>query len=1239
MFQTLLSGQIRSGSIVGKITDPTNAPVPHAEITIIAEETNVHLQTITNAVGEYTIPYLAPGVYTVKAVASGFSDGLINNIAVGTADTVRADIKLSVGTVTSAVEVVANAVTLQTESAAVQNVSDEKVIQTVPNVTRNPFYFTTLQPGVVPRAAVSDSQGVRSFGIGTDARRQYSAISANGGVAFNNDLLLDGISIQSPMWNEATVLPNSEGIQEVRTLVNNFSAEYGRGQGIITIVSKSGTNQYHGSVFYRLRHEALNANSFGNNARGIAKPPFRVNTYGGTAGGPIRKNTAFFFVSYEGLNNSLGLNYFRTVPTARERAGDFSQTLVNVNGKALPLKLFDPFNVTQLQPNVYQRTAIPNSIIPTPNPFALRMLSYYPMPNRTPDDAFNTNNYFLGVKQQFNRNSINSRVDYDWRKHSFYGTGGLFQGSVDTPSSWGPASLPFHSGPESFAGGYGLSLTDRNPYAAIGDTVVLSPRFVLDIRYGITRTVSLNVMPSQPNFDYSQFGIPAEIQAINPVPGHPPNDYFGGTTSNWSLLQGETPNAKQSNTNHHLVASATKVIGSWNLKFGGEYRVYLDNFFYGKGSIYYGGSMPNAGHGSGSDAFTRQMINATGVGIGAVSADLGGYGPASLLLGAGTLAVSPGSGLAQSAFAHKYGALYTQNDWRATAKLTINLGLRWDVQPGVTDRFNDFCAFDPGGKTFGTAGAFVCPGANGNTRNLWHTSYHDFGPRVGVAYRISNSFVVRAGYGITYLPTNTGYRNSAFDWGMDQFAPYTDSEPYGSNPSGVPIGLFNSPSVNHILPATGADTSLPQIYGSLATQRFFVNDYPSQNAQQWNLFVEKALANAWQFSAGYSASKGSHLTVERLPLVNNQFIPQSTLDSWRQQYIASNGKTDPGQALVPNPLQPANGALIPYNGATGAASVTAIQALLPFPLFTGVNRQAPVGFSSYHSLVLSVTRRLSQGLMLNAHYTWSKSLDFSQTENFAGTDFSETGGSKAGDLLNYRNNYSPSYFDIPQRFVLTVSYEMPFGDGKQFNVNNRFTKAIIRDWKIGAVALFQAGAPIQISGASNGSLNGRPDRVPGIPVEVPKELQHWYDGKTTVTLPDGRQYTPCNFCFLKYNPDAFRGRVDVTSNGSVVNDVYWVGNAAPTYEDIRGTGLNNWNFTLERTIRVNERMSLDFSGRITNLFNHTQLLPNVTGALGTTNVASSPAVPLGVGLSGNFGTISANAYDPRQIELFLKLRL
>ncbi len=250
--------------------------------------------------------------------------------------------------------------------------------------------------GVVARAAMNDTQSAQSFGIGTEGRRTFANFQINGGAAFSNDIQLDGVSIQASAWNEVAVLPNTEGIQEVKTTVNNMSAEYGRSAGTVIISTKSGTNDLHGSFQFRLRNEALNANTFFNNAQTpfVTRPPFKVQNYSATVGGPVilpklynGKDRTFFFMSYEGMRFNQALDYFRTVPTDRERAGDFSQTVAQVGAQFLPVQIFDPYTVTPVGNDTFRRAMFPGGVIPQSrlNPIMRNIVNQFPSPNRPPE--------------------------------------------------------------------------------------------------------------------------------------------------------------------------------------------------------------------------------------------------------------------------------------------------------------------------------------------------------------------------------------------------------------------------------------------------------------------------------------------------------------------------------------------------------------------------------------------------------------------------------------------------------------------------------------------------------------------------------------------------------------------------------------------------------------------------------------------------------------------------------------
>ena len=333
--------------------------------------------------------------------------------------------------------------------------------------------------------------------------------------------------MQSASWNEVAIVPNNEAITEVRTNINNMSAEYGRAQGTILFSTRSGTNQWHGSGQFRLRNEALNANNFASNAQAIARPAFKVRDYAGTFGGPVLipklyngRDKTFFFVAYEGLRFTQGVQYLRTVPTSLERKGDFSQTVVNNSGQFLPLQLFDPFNVTQLANGNYTRAPFPNSTIPANriNPFTQKLINEYPLPNRTPDDPTGSNNFLNTQNRPFSRDNWNARLDHKLAAHSIYGTFGTNFGLVDGPNGYGPASRGFTQQ----GGFFAKTVSDRNYFVSVGDTWVINPSLLADVRVGLTRIVSTNLGPIYDDINYRDYGIPRFLRFRNRHPRYAP---------------------------------------------------------------------------------------------------------------------------------------------------------------------------------------------------------------------------------------------------------------------------------------------------------------------------------------------------------------------------------------------------------------------------------------------------------------------------------------------------------------------------------------------------------------------------------------------------------------------------------------------------------------------------------------------------------------------------------------------
>lgn len=1225
-------GQIRSSTITGSVRDASGAIVPRASVTIVNEQTNVTQSQLSNSAGQFVFPLLQEGVYSVETSAEGFVTNRTTGVTVAPSQSVRLDVELTVSAVETVVEVAADAARLQTESTSVSGALGTKAIDSIPNITQNPLYYAFLQAGVQPRNAATSTTNANSFGIGVNGRRQFSAVGINGGRAFTNDIQLDGLPVMGGGYNEAAVVPNTEGLQEVRVISNNFSAEYGRGQGVISMSTRSGTNQFHGQGSYMLRNEALNANTNSNNANGNRRPPFKVHELGGALSGPIIKNKLFFSSSYHYLRFNTGVVTLTTVPTALERQGNFSQTSIrNEAGQPIPAQVFNPFQVTQLGPDLFQRAPYPNAIVADPHPAALYMYGFYPEPNRTPDDVFNTNNFTVTRVQTIRRHSMNNRVDYKWRNHSIYGSGGFGNGDVTTPRAFGES--PFNGAP--------TRTQDRNPYAQIGDTVVLSPSLILDVRYGVTRIKTLNFAGDKEGFtDYDRIGVPSNLIPYIQMYGAAPvmNNFGGGQGggSNWVALTGGNFGTKQEKQASHVFSgSIVKINGKWTHKFGGEFRNLLSNYSdLEEASV----AMPSCcAHVGGNYTFQFTGANGSVAPQNNVNA-LRGVNGAALFTGAGVWWIRPGANLL-AAFGQPYYAFFSQNDWRATSRLTINLGLRYDLQPGPTERYDRMASYDLEKTTpFGTQGAIAFPGTSGYNRGLWNTQYNNWGPRMGVAYQLRNNMVIRGGYGITYLPSNTGYFSGPNDYGSTPFGSGTNMIPYGLNPQGVPAYRYSDPAPLAL--AVGANVNAPEIYG--VSEARFDRNLKNGMAQQWNVFLERTLGNTWLVSAGYSASKSINLSNRNQVFQSLQNVPAATLSQWRDQYIASNGTLNPANQQIPNPLQPGDGTILPFNGVIGGATIPRYVAQLPYPhLFGNSSRiNDSLGFADYHALQLRMSHSFSSGFLLDLNYTWSKELDYTSTATEDGQGFNSGGSAGAPDILNLNNNRRYGSADVPHRFTAVAVYELPFGAGKPWNPSNRIASGLVGGWQISSVITAQGGMPFIISGASTGAMVGRPNRIPGVDLEVPKELQRWYDGQTSVTLPCGRVITPQRNTFLKYNSCAFEGQVVTAPNGSIIADQFWVGNSAQNIGGMRGPGRFNIDMSLRRSFTIKEGISLNLNIDATNILNNAQYSGNYNGGLGNTNLGVNAARGLqpGMGSSDTFGTIGLGTFDPRQVTARLVLR-
>jgi len=1245
--------QVKSSSITGVVTDASGGVVPNASVVVTNEDTNISTEVKTSLSGDYTAPYLPAGRYTVTVRATGFQTWRKTGIVMGTATTIRADALLAAGNVSTSIEVKADAAVLQTESSTVQQAVSQRTIATIPNINNNPLYYATLEAGVIPSAQMYTGS---NLGVGYSGRQSMSAIRINGGMLGGGDVQLDGLSIQGAAWHEATILPDRDALQEVRVITNTFAADLGNGQGLISLTTKSGTNQFHGSMHYRMRNEALNANGLYNNSHSIRRSKYRLSEGGGTIGGPViipkvfnGKDKLFFFASFSRLSHSDPVEYLAKVPTELERKGDFSQTKVaDNNGAAAAVQIFNPFTATPYQGSstVFQRQAYPNAVITNANRYGLKMLQAYPLPNRTPSDAYNANNYHYSGSTPVYRNNLAARLDYRLgNRHSLYTSGGLEKASSTPPNRWGDSIFVNMASP-------GV-ITDDNPYFSLGDTVTVSPTTVLDVRYGLTRINTQASYPSGTGFDYSAWGMPASVQSLVAVPGAPTtigNFAGSGNRAGYGYLNDDTwTRKKEAQLNHALTGSLTHMHGKWTFKFGGEYRVYLGNWQ----DLLYG--TPSLGVRTATNTGTAEFVDAYGAYSSMNSNPLRrGLDAATALTGTIGYNLTAGTS-AKLALAAKYAAFYTQNDWKATSRLTINLGLRYEVQPGPTERYNrgssvDLTRVNPyapaslaGGSSLASLGMIVFPGTEGYARNLWNTQWKDISPRIGIAYRLGDSTVIRGGYGRVFVPSNTGFNANGLIYGPGSFAGGADTNAYGTTTQdGLPIGTFDQEQSTIIYPANGAVQS-PALYGNpnaaMGVDLFLRDGYQNGVMDQWNVFIQRNLGKSWLISAGYVGSRGVNLPWRGYQLNGTWSVPDSTLQAWRSGWLSSNALQNPAAATMANPFSSLVGKA---NGNIGKSTITNLVSQQPYLGLLGQTVLASTASSEYNALQLRLEHTGSRGLHLMANYTWSKAMGInggatgsSYAESQMRRSLAPTGGA---DYRNLGNNHAVLNYDTPHRFVGVVSYLLPTGKGKALDARNPVARALIGDWEFGSVVTLQSGTPWGPS--CSGTMNGRCNLNSGVSAELPEQLQGWYDGKTQVTLPSGRVITPSAYTYLKWNPDLFSQPVVQLPNGNWQVDQYQWGSTATTLDWLRTPLFANVNLTITRRFNLRERAQLEFMAETTNLFNRTNFTSNAVNGAVTSVLSANSATKTAVGQNANvaFGSLSMAFMDPRQVILSLRLR-
>ena len=1160
--------QTFSASIAGVVTDPSGSVVAGAKVHLRNMGTNDVRDTTTTAAGTYKFDNLLPGTYEIKAEAQGFKTYVQSNMILRANTAATINIGLAVGGSEQQVEVTSEAVLVDTESANNSVTMDSHLIESLPNSYRNPLNFvfalagtTEAQSGQTSRSNSFDQMGSQ-FGL-------------NGGRIGNEQILIDGAPSTAVDWGGLFVAPNQDAVQEQQVAQNVYDAQYERsGAGVVTLVTKSGTNSIHGSVYDYFRNSALDANSWGNDHSVPLSPKglFHRNQFGATLGGPVsRSHRVFFFVDYEGLRQpDVESSGFLTVPTAKMHNGDFSE-LLDPNCAALCGQIYNPFSthqVTDASGTHYTRDPFTNNQIPQTlwDSVGQKILALYPMPTQ----SGLINNYYKQGRGTTDNDKFDWRVDWVQSDKNR-----VFARMSDrVRQDYTPACF-FCNGADNNA-----TNNDRGFQVVVNDTYTPTPTMVVDAYVAVGHWHEEQTGVGLGQGDLSTIGLPTSFSQAPLLPLVNADLYqtLGSTYSSYDFYVRSHGTA---------IGNITKEFPKHTLKFGGNYDI---SFMNNRQDVPVTFNFPRA--------FTACDPNTVGGSCIAPSESTGsdqtGNAIAAMLLGTGSgqsqIEMDPAMSL------HTFG-LYLQDQWRATPRLTVTAGLRYENQRPATERYNRLTYFDSNainpisaavGQTFRGAFEYASP----NNREAWGPDNLNFAPRLGVAYKITDKLVGRAGAGIFYSPASAMI---SFDQ-PGQFLGFTSTTSWiGSvNALGyVPTNLVSNPFPSGISQPVGNAQGAMTFVGVAAdnVQQWPKGFHAIGYSEQWSADLQYQVSSHAVLEVGYTGSRGHRLMYGN-PNLNANQLPTQDLALGNTALMQD--VPNPFYGIITDPNSPLSGTTVPYN-----------QLLRPFPEFVYLNwtRSIPGAQSAYDALNVKFNKQFSNGLSLISTYVWSKALD-DGSEDFIGW----TIGNSWRDSYNPKLDYAVSTHDQPQSFVTALVYDLPFGRGKRFgNDTPKALNGILGNWQLSSVIRLASGLPLLAPFYANNPLSqygfpgqGVPDLV-GDPKPAHQSLTNWI------------------------NPNAFQ---DPNAN-SQVTDIYRYGDEPARMSALREAATKNIDFSVAKSFDFTERFQGQFRAEFLNAFNHPQYGGEFYGSWGSN-----------IGLCidcGDLGQVFGTRNDPRNIQMSFKL--
>jgi hypothetical protein len=1166
--------QTFSASIAGTVTDSSGAVVSGARLQLQNLATNDIREEKAGGEGSYIFNALLPGTYKITATAAGFETYIRTSLILDANTAATVNVQMKVGATQQRVEVTASTVLVDTESATNSVTTDQALLEALPNNTLQPLNFifdlagtTEAQGGMTSRSSFLDQMG-SMFGI-------------NGGRTGESEILVDGAPSTAIDWGGMMVSPINDSVQEQQVIDNVYDAQYERGgEGVVTLITKSGGQNYHGEVYDFMQNDGLNANTWSNNFDDVPRGKFHRNQFGGDIGGPIwRKHNLFIFGGYEGLRQpETDTSGLQTMPTPAEVSGDFSKTFLSSGQLDV---VYNPAS-TRLVTGVdgsqyYTRDPFPSNQITTGfDSVGQKIAALFPAPNHNSGLIYDSNNY---VKQG-GGDTADDKFDIraDWaqsEKHRLF-----VRVSDRARQDNVPACFLCNGGDENYA------TQDHGEQGVINDTITPNSKWLVNLYGAYTRWFEGQTLLGFGKSS-SAIGLSPSLFQVDTLP-------LVNVAGYYTLGNQYSTFDRYIRYNSTAIASASRQFSAHTLRFGGNYDIAMINNREDQPGVF------NFDQGLTScDPHLDANGNPTGGPCQAqLQSSLSGNGMASLLLGTGsggqsTISMDPA--MSQHAF-----GVYVQDEWRATPRLTVNGGLRYENQRPATERYNRIAYFDPNAinplsSAYGSTlkGAFEYAGVDGRGRGAWEPDNLNFGPRLGLAYRFTDKLAGRVGSGIFFGPASAML---SFDGGGESPG-YTAQTNWIATTNGgySPLNPVSNPFPQGIVQPTGNSLGAMTYVGYGTGQLWPKLPHPIGTLYRWSTDLQYQVSPHSVAELGYTGVRGRKLLFGN-PNFDLDQLPDKDLALGSQ---LNNLVNNPYAAVITDPNSYLSQSQLPYN-----------ELLRPFPEYTYLQqtRSLPGARSQFDALSGKYTWSFSSGLSSITSYQWSKNLD-DRSEALIGWAI----GNMWRDAQNPKLDYAISTHDQPQSFAEAFLYQLPYGHGRQYGASS-------------------PGVVNQIAGGWN--LSGAVRLASGLPFPQPVNYgwnplnNYGYPGNALPNvISDPRKGRSVNHWI---NEGAFQGVANSGSGlvacGNQNNQCqpfsYSFGNEPQRMSTVREAETKNLDLGIGKEFGT-ERIKAQLRGDFLNAFNHP-----IYG--GSYNIQENL-------YATDFGQVYSARNDPRIVQVSLKL--